>query len=156
MKRLIAATVLFLSWSVALPDEAPTASHMNEAERLLEAMDFENTMLSGASATADTMIQQNPMLKPYRDVLIHWAKGFMTWEVMGPPMAKLYANSFSEKELRDLISFYSTPTGKKLVSLQEGIFRDSMIIGAEEAQKRVFQLEMMISERAEELSESME
>jgi hypothetical protein len=36
-------------------------------------------------------------------------------QAVGDEMAKVYATDFTEKELRDLIAFYKTPLGKKLL-----------------------------------------
>jgi hypothetical protein len=39
------------------------------------------------------------------------------WEEVEPLIVKLYTDSFTESELRDLVSFYETPTGKMAASL---------------------------------------
>ena len=38
------------------------------------------------------------------------------WDDVRPKLAKLYAEAFTEAELRDLIAFYETPTGQKALA----------------------------------------
>jgi hypothetical protein len=43
--------------------------------------------------------------------------------------ARLYANRFSADELKELVAFYDTPLGKKLIEQQPRIAQDSMLAG---------------------------
>ena len=61
-------------------------------------------------------------------------------------LAVIYANNFSVDELRDLIAFYQTPTGQKLVARQPVIARDSMAAGQQFGQTLVNDLKGEISE----------
>jgi len=38
------------------------------------------------------------------------------WDDVKPKLAKLYTEAFTEAELREIITFYSTPTGQKFVA----------------------------------------
>jgi uncharacterized protein len=46
-------------------------------------------------------------------------------------IATIYASNFTPQELRDLIAFYQTPTGKKLLERQTVIAQQSMAAGQE-------------------------
>jgi hypothetical protein len=41
-------------------------------------------------------------------------------------VARLYAANFSEQELKDILAFYQTPTGKKLLVTQPQVVDTSM------------------------------
>jgi uncharacterized protein len=45
---------------------------------------------------------------------------------IGEGMAKVYANEFSEQELKDLVTFYKTPLGQKLLSTEPRAIQFSM------------------------------
>jgi uncharacterized protein len=45
---------------------------------------------------------------------------------IGEGMAKVYANEFSEQELKDLVTFYKTPLGQKLLSTEPRAIQLSM------------------------------
>ncbi len=41
-------------------------------------------------------------------------------------MAKIYANEFTEQELKELVAFYKSPLGKKLLSAEPRAIQFSM------------------------------
>ena len=54
----------------------------------------------------------------------------MTWETYGPRLVGLYADAFTEAELRELIAFYKTPTGQHAIkALPELNRRRNMLAG---------------------------
>jgi len=130
-----------------------TESHRDAASELLELMNVERTMMAGASAMVDAMAQQNPQLESYRDVILKWAEGFMNWETFGSKFVALYTESFTEPELRELIAFYNTPTGKKALTLMPELVQRGAALGADVASEHMQELEQMISERAAELEQ---
>ena len=53
--------------------------------------------------------------------------GGLNWSRLKEPLARLYMETFTESETRELVAFYRTPTGQKMLSglpaLSEGIAR---------------------------------
>ena len=45
---------------------------------------------------------------------------------IGDGMAKIYANEFSEQELKDLVTFYKSPLGQKLLATEPRAIQFSM------------------------------
>ena len=69
------------------------------------------------------LLQQNPNLSK---VLTEVADKIRTdlaprFDELGNEMARLYATSFTEQELKDLLAFYKSPLGKKLLTEQPKI-----------------------------------
>jgi hypothetical protein len=54
---------------------------------------------------------------------------------IGEQMAKIYANAFTEQELKDLATFYKSPLGKKTIDAEPDAFNKSRIYMSEWAQK---------------------
>jgi hypothetical protein len=50
-------------------------------------------------------------------------------------VARLYATSFSEQELKEILAFYKTPSGKKLLTEQPKMVDDSMKFAQDWANK---------------------
>ena len=48
------------------------------------------------------------------------------WDEIEPQIAKLYADAFTEAELRELLAFYETPTGSKAVSQMPMLMQQGM------------------------------
>jgi hypothetical protein len=92
-----------------------------------------NTMYAAAvpnivQQTKDTLLQQNlNYQKDLNEVALIVAKDLAGREQeIGEGMAKIYANDFTEQELKDLLVFYKTPLGQKLLSQEPKSIQSSM------------------------------
>jgi uncharacterized protein len=152
MRHLVVGLIAIAAVGLpAVAADSPSETHKQAATELLRVMDVERTMIGGASAMTDAMVQQNAMLAPYRDVILKWAGTFMTWETFGPKFVTLYTESFTESELRDLLAFYRTPTGKKALAVMPDLMQRGAMLGGEVAKEHAPELERMVRERATEL-----
>ena len=109
--------------AVAAP--APPASNkaMELTRRYFAAMRMEVTMRATMKAVMPAVVDQlarnNPKLtKEQREALVEVAaQSAQTMVVkMMDRMAPVFAQSFTEKELQDLVDFYESPTGQALVA----------------------------------------
>jgi len=157
MRVAIILTATLLTFSAlagsAGADEEITKSHRKAAADLLKLMDAENQAMAGANAMADVMLQSNPMLSPFRDVITEWSAKVMTWENMMPKMVALYAETYTEDELKELIAFYSSKLGKKMIRVTPELTRRGAMIGSELAQKHMGELQAAIEARANEMQQ---
>ena len=155
MKRLTVMILLALAlFPLAVWAEGTEASHRQAAEELLQTMDLEKTMLSGANAMLDAQAQSNPALAPYRDVIQKWMGKYLTWDTVAPRMIDLYTKEFTEAELRTMLVFYKTPTGKKALTRIPVLLQQGTEIGMEIGQQHKDELEGMIKARREELEKA--
>jgi len=152
MKKVLLCSFACAALAIStLARDAPSGSHMQAASELIRVMDLERSAMGGATAMVDAMLQQNATLAPFRDTLLEWAKKYLTWDEMGPKIVAIYADTFSEAELREIIAFYKTKTGKKVLETMPDLMRRGARVGAEVAQAHSSELERMIEERAEAL-----
>jgi hypothetical protein len=149
------ALITILTALAARPGFAQNSSHEKAAENLLRVMRIEESSMAGASAMVNTMIQSNPVLGPYREVVLKWAKEVMNWESMAPALVELYANTFSEKELEEMTAFYSTATGQKVLDRMSDLMNKQAMIGGKLAQEHSGELKKMIAEHAKEIEAKM-
>jgi uncharacterized protein len=154
MKRLTLMTVFLLGLSPLAAWCAEPDSHRQAAMELLKAMNMESVMITAANATLDAQAQSNPGLAPYRDVIQKWMEKYLTWDAVGPRMTDLYAEAFTEPEIRDMIAFYKTPTGQKALAKMPVLMQQGMQIGMEITQQHKAELEAMIHARGEELEKA--
>jgi len=152
MRVSVVATLLIIGTSyVASTDTEISESTRRAAIELIDLMDIEMQMMSGATAMADALIQGNPMLAPYRDVLLEWAESIVTWETVRPKFVAIFTDLYSEKELRDIAEFYRSPTGKKSLSVTPELVRRQALVGSELAKDHLPELQRMLEARAAEL-----
>ena len=78
--------------------------------------------------TKNALLQSNlNYQKDLNEVAVIVAKNLAGREKeIGEGMAKVYANEFSEQELKDLVTFYKSPLGQKLLSTEPRAIQFSM------------------------------
>jgi uncharacterized protein len=89
---------------------------------------YANAVPNIVDQTKNALVQQNlNYQKDLNEVAIIVAKNLAGREKeIGEGMAQVYANEFSEQELKDLVSFYKSPLGQKLLSTEPRAIQFSM------------------------------
>jgi hypothetical protein len=145
MTRFLFAAALALIPSVAAaqPSSAPPrpaeADRVSEAElalgrQLVELMDLQGAAVNGVRVMLDAQISTNPELREYRSILEDWANDIFTTDEAAQAFAGLYAETFTEEELRDLVAFYQSRTGRRVTSEQTRVTRRAEQIGRDLAE----------------------
>ena len=71
--RTLAIAIVLGATALSLPsrgDELPLEPHAQAARELLQTMNVEKSMAAGAEVMAKMLIQANPTLGPYKDVIL--------------------------------------------------------------------------------------
>ncbi|HET7583865.1 MAG TPA: DUF2059 domain-containing protein [Gemmatimonadaceae bacterium] len=127
---------------------APADSvRMALATQLLDSMHYEAVLHRSVSVMLDAQLQANPLLQDYRDVLERFFEKYMSMEHIGPPTAALYAQRFTAPELRELIAFYSTPVGRKLIEMTPDLMQEGTRLGQQIVQEHTPELMSMMNEQ---------
>lgn len=129
----------------AAPAVAP--GHAAAARRLLEATRVRQMMSDNIEPMLRLQIQQTPQLAPYEDVLRDFLREAMDWKLMEPALVRLYAEEFTERELNDMVAFYRTPLGQKMLEKMPEIMTRSMEIGRDRVQQDLPKLTARLQER---------
>lgn len=152
---LIAVTALLLPIATRAQDSTarrtPTPGAIAAAEQLLVLMNTERVMRAAITATFDAQVKAQPLMAPFMDVMQEWANRVITMKEMGPQLARVYAEFFSEAELRQIIVFYQSPVGRRLAAVLPDLTRRGSEIGASVAEAHTAELEAAIAKRAAEI-----
>ena len=83
---------------------------------------------TSSQQTKDELLQSNlNYQKDLNEVAVIVAQKLAGREKeIGDGMAKIYANEFTEQELKDLVTFYKSPLGQKLLSTEPKAIQSSM------------------------------
>jgi len=125
---LMLACQLFAGVALA---QQPTPAAIATARELVElkggnAM-FDPVIVSVVEQTKGALLQTNPQLaKDLNDVATQLRNEFSPrrTELMNQA-AKLYAQRFSEQELKDILAFYKTPVGRKMIVQEPQVLDDT-------------------------------
>ena len=141
LSRILSAAGLALGLALAgVPASAQQAPPLKPASPAALAAAKEILTMKNASAmyasavpniveqTKNALLQNNlNYQKDLNEVAVIVAKSLAGREKeIGDGMAQIYANEFTEQELKDLVSFYKSPLGQKLLSNEPRAIQFSM------------------------------
>jgi len=112
--------------------QQPTPSSIAVAKQLIAvsgATTIFNPLIAGVVEQAKILyLQQNPALaKDLGDIATQMRADLQPrLNEITEEVAKIYATNFTEQELKDILAFYQTPAGKKLLAQQAKIIETSM------------------------------
>ena len=144
--KLLIALLLFCL--VGKAQTSITPSHLKAAEEVLNASGADTLFQSSIS----TILKQSSTRLPeekratFIAVMNKFMARYISWDLLKDQMAGLYAQEFTEKELKDIIVFYNSPTGKKLNQKQPLLFQKSAMLGQQAVQGHQVELQQMIEE----------
>jgi hypothetical protein len=127
-----AILVALFGFALTAQAQAPSAAQQKLARQVVDlsgiVRSFEGAVPQVFNQVYSTYIQQNPDLtKDIAGVLQELIPEFdKRKEEIAAIIARVYAEKFTEAELNDIITFYNTPTGKKMVAATGDIGRDSL------------------------------
>jgi hypothetical protein len=131
-KSLAAALLLSFVAGTASAQKAPTAAQVNLARQIItisgEIHALDPLIPSVLQQTYTNFVQQNPDLqKPLVEVMKVLQPEFMKkQDEVTSMMATTYASHFTEAELKEILAFYNTPTGKKMVAELPKVLQQSL------------------------------
>lgn len=129
------ATVV-LALAVASPaayaQQQPSPAAISTAKELIAATgatQLFNPLIAGVVEQAKLLyLQQNPQLsKDLNDISAKMRTDLQPrFSELSDEVARLYASNFTEQELKDILVFYKSPSGQKLLQAQPKVIDGSM------------------------------
>jgi hypothetical protein len=121
MRRIVYA--LGFALALATPAAAQQArtfapSHLEAAREYLEAVHVQQLAAAGVEVSLEQQIRANPAMEPYRAAMKEWARELFGSAEAKTAFAELYAEAFSEADLRALTTFFRTPLGQRVAEIQ--------------------------------------
>jgi uncharacterized protein len=152
-RAALAALTIAAATTLAQAQQPPSANAIALAKDIIIAKGANNLyepLIPGVIERAKaTFIQSNPMLqKDLDEVAVRLRNDMKSRSLeLSTEFAKIYAARFSEQELKEVLAFYKSTAGKKVINLEPEIIDSSvdMLKGWHDK----FAEEMMVKFRAE-------
>lgn len=145
---LLAATLAFSNVGIAA-SEADM-----EAEKLLNALNMQGTMTKSMDVMLEMQVKQNPAIHPFKGVMKNFYNKYMSYESLKPDLIKIYSNTFTASELKEISAFYKTSLGQKMLLKLPSLMEQGGKIGAARVQKNMPELQQMIAAEIERIKKS--
>jgi uncharacterized protein len=127
-----AVVTMLITLSPVADAQQPTAAGIATAKEIIKttgATALFNPLIPGVIEQAKNLfLQQNPGLSKDLNEIAAKLRTELTprFEELTNEVAKIYASHFTEPELKDLLAFYKTPVGMKLIVEQPKIGEDGI------------------------------
>ncbi|MCC2547171.1 DUF2059 domain-containing protein [Hymenobacter sp. BT175] len=151
---LLSTPAVLAQTAPATPASSPTAPAeplapglRKASEELLQVLQMEKFTTESINQMLTMQIQQRPGLEVVEPEMRAFMNKYMSWNALREDMVRLYAREFTEKELRDLVKFYKSPTGQKYVSKQSSLMQSGMEIGQRRVRENMPELQRTVEEK---------
>jgi hypothetical protein len=130
--RPAVVAVALVAFSPAAHSQQPSAAAMATAKELVNvtgATELFNPLIAGVVEQAKLLfLQQNPaLIKDLNEVAAKLRSDLAPrFSEVTDEVARLYASRFTDQELKDILVFYQSPVGKKLLAQQSQVIDASM------------------------------
>ncbi len=120
---------------------APADSARPETiERLLVAADMEHMYAQSMEAGISAQLKANPQLARYEDILRAFMLKYASYASMKPDLIRMYRATFSEAEMQEIIVFYQSPFGRRLMARMPALMARSSEMSAQRVQAHLPEL----------------
>ena len=144
MKKIVAAALALLLLSAGRGMAQHSASHRQAAMDLLVAMHVPEALRASLNTSLQVQLQGDPQMRGMEPVLRQFFSRYVTWDNLKAQYADLYADAFSEDELREMAEFYRTPVGQKMALSAPALMRQGAELGERAVREHMPELQEMI------------
>lgn len=88
-----------------------------QVEQLMDLLQIEEAATMAAVELIAQFVSSDPDWLIHEDILLNYAEEQVGWPVLEPAVAKIFLDLFTEQEVRDLLRFYRSSAGRKLMAV---------------------------------------
>ncbi|MDI6523941.1 DUF2059 domain-containing protein [Pseudomonas otitidis] len=141
---------------------ADAASHAANAERFLKLAHADKLtvpvyaqvqqMFAQNFQKANAPVDKKATLERYQAKANAALDKAVGWDKLKPELVKIYTTNFSESELKDLIAFYESPLGKKVLEKMPSLTAQSAELTQSRLESAVPEVNKLLSDMNDELA----
>jgi len=126
----------------------PTAASLNAAGAMLAAAGIDVQFDKSISVVLNQFSAQISEDKQdkFKEIMKTFFAKYCSWEIIKPAICKMYAEQFTESEMKQLTTFYKTPLGIKLSRAQPVLLQKGMALGQQMVMLHKDDLQQMMTD----------
>jgi uncharacterized protein len=140
MRITIPAILVCASLLLAARASADEASHRAAVVEFFKLAEMDKLMDETMDGMMQAQLQMNPSMAPLQDTFRKFIAKYMSWKALEPEFVAIYLQNFTEIEMKELITFYKTPTGRKALKLMPKLMQQGAQVGARRVQEHMPEL----------------
>jgi len=130
------------------PANLPSAAALKAAETMLLASGADKDFDQNMTAMIDEYAARVPAekLQQFKKTMQLFVDKYCSWAVLKNDFYMMYAREFTEAELKQMVAFYTGPTGKKLLEKRPLLFQTSALLGRKAFNEHRAEMEQMLQD----------
>ena len=114
------------------------------AKDLLTEMNLKSASEGAVDNFTNRLVEADSKFKKIEDKIRAFYNKYIGWDSMKDDLAKLYAKHYTTKEIKDIIKFYKTKTGKKVLKNFGKLSYEGQMITREKLQLHIDELRVIL------------
>lgn len=138
----------FSSLKAQTTDQTLSPSRLAAAQQMLIALGIDKQFGTIVTNQVDVASNQVPDDKKvaFKKVMNTFMAKYFTWDLLKDKMAAIYANEFTEDELKQITVFYNSPVGQKVGQKLPSLTQRAMMVGQEAVVAHKDELQQMMQD----------
>ena len=148
IRNTLLAAALALPWSGGSVGD--TDSHRQAVEKLFELTRMQEKIDASVNNVVALQLNQDPAMREHEDLLRDYMEKQIGWQGLKAPLTDMYMQAFTEEELNEINTFYSSPTGRKMVDQLPELIKRRDRLAMQRMQDNIGELRKAIEDKAPE------
>lgn len=155
--RIMVALVAISACSVAFAADSDKEAlvkellEVTETQKLLDQVKPQMKSIMNSAVPENLPPEKQPIVDKYNKRVIDLVLEEVNWEKLQPQYVDLYMRVFSESELQEMLVFYRSPLGQKMLKKMPELMQESMVMMQKQMQATLPKLQALIKEMKDEL-----
>lgn len=130
------------------PVGTPSATALKDAETMLIASGADKDFDQNMTVLIDEYAARVPSdkLQQFRKTMQLFVDKYCSWAILKNDFIMLYAREFTNAELKQMIAFYTSPTGKKMLEKRPLLFQTATLLGRKAFNEHRTEMEQMLQD----------
>ncbi|MCA9698390.1 MAG: DUF2059 domain-containing protein [Myxococcales bacterium] len=146
----VAPPAACLETPVATPPPETPENHAQAVRELFRLMQMDRVIESTIDTMLAAQLKTNPSLIPFAETMRQFLYEHLSWASLEEEYVEIYMRAFTQREVEDMVAFYSTPTGQKAVEKMPELVQLGAAIGQRRMLEHIGELQEQLRSKAEE------
>jgi len=128
---------------------AGEASHREAVGTLFENTNMQQKIEESVDSVLALQLAQSPELREHETAVREFLERHIGWQSLEDALTGMYLQVFTEQEINEMNTFYSTPTGRKVIERLPELVQQRNQLASKRLQENIGELQYEISARKE-------
>jgi hypothetical protein len=142
--KTFASLVLILGALATSGVPADEATHQQAVAKLFELTAMQQKIEESVDSVLALQLSQSPDLHPYANTVREFLERHIGWNSMKDALTDMYLKEFSEQEVNDMNTFYSSETGQKVIERLPVLVQMRNQVASQRLQQNIGELHYLI------------